>query len=85
MRQRGPGRHAKGGSPRHPGWYYNLRANPRIEVEAGTNRFTALASEIGGAALADLWPKLIEAAPAIAEFQAQTTRQIPIFVLSCEY
>jgi deazaflavin-dependent oxidoreductase (nitroreductase family) len=71
-----------GGSPTHPSWYYNLKANPRVGVEVGTNRFTALASELVGTARADLWPKLIEAAPSIGEFQAQTTRQSPIFVLS---
>jgi hypothetical protein len=32
----------------------------------------------------DLWPKLVEAAPSIGEFQAQTTRQIPLFLLSRE-
>ena len=68
----------------HPSWYYNLKANPRIEVELGTDRFTALATELNGTARADLWPKLIEAAPSIGEFQAQTTRQIPLLVLSRE-
>ena len=75
---------SNGGSSTHPSWYYNLKANPRIEVEVGTNRFTALALELDGTARADLWPKLIEAAPSIGEFQAQTTRQIPLFVLSRE-
>jgi hypothetical protein len=41
-----------------------------------------MTSELGGTARADLWPKLIEAAPSIGELQAQTPRQIPIFVLS---
>ena len=29
------------GSPKHPTWYYNLRANPEIDVELGTERFAA--------------------------------------------
>jgi deazaflavin-dependent oxidoreductase (nitroreductase family) len=73
---------SNGGSPTHPSWYYNLKANPRIEVEVGTDRFTALASELDGTARADLWPKLIKAAPSIRRYQAQTTRKIPLFVLS---
>jgi hypothetical protein len=34
---------SNGGSPTHPDWYYNLRANPRINVELGTETFTVLA------------------------------------------
>lgn len=75
---------SNGGSPGHPDWYYNLRANPRTELEVGTNRFAARASELDGPARAELWPKLVEAAPSIAVFQAQTTRQIPLFLLSRE-
>jgi deazaflavin-dependent oxidoreductase (nitroreductase family) len=73
-----------GGSPTHPSWYYNLKAIPRIEVEVGTETFTALAEELDGPARAKLWPKLIAASPSLAEFQAETTRQIPLFVLTRE-
>jgi deazaflavin-dependent oxidoreductase (nitroreductase family) len=72
---------SNGGSPTHPSWYYNLKANPRIEVEVGTSRFTGQAFELDGLDRADLWPKLVDAAPAIGEFQAETTRRIPILVL----
>src|SRR5437764_14849360 len=75
---------SNGGSATHPSWYYNLKANPRIEVEVDTKRLTATALGLDGAARADLWPNLIEAAPSIGEFQARTTRQIPLFVLSRE-
>jgi deazaflavin-dependent oxidoreductase (nitroreductase family) len=36
----------------HPDWYYNLKANPRIKVEVGSQTFTALAQELDGAARA---------------------------------
>jgi deazaflavin-dependent oxidoreductase (nitroreductase family) len=36
---------ANGGSPAHPNWYYNLKANPRITVEVGAEAFTVLAQE----------------------------------------
>ena len=39
---------SNGGSPAHPGWYYNLKANPRINVEVGTQTFTVLAEELDG-------------------------------------
>src|ERR1039457_4440277 len=34
---------ANGGSPAHPNWYFNLKANPRIKAEVGTQTFTVLA------------------------------------------
>jgi deazaflavin-dependent oxidoreductase (nitroreductase family) len=41
---------SNGGSPTHPSWYYNLKANPRIEVELGTQTFTIVAEELEGTA-----------------------------------
>src|SRR5260370_39035521 len=73
---------ANGGSPTHPDWYYNLKANPRIKVEVGTQTFTVLAEELDGAARAELWPKLVAESPAVGEHQTKTTRQIPVFMLT---
>jgi len=73
---------SNGGSPTHPGWYYNLKANPRIKVEVGTQTFTVLAEELDDTARAELWPKLVAESPAVGEFQTQTTRQIPVFILT---
>ena len=42
---------ANGGSPAHPNWYFNLKANPRIKAEVGTQTFTALAEELDDTAL----------------------------------
>ena len=50
--RQGDGRFAivasNGGSPAHPDWYYNLKANPRIKVEVGTETMTVLAEELDG-------------------------------------
>jgi len=73
---------ANGGSPAHPAWYYNLKANPRITVEVGAQTFTVVAEELDGAARAGLWPTLIAESPAIGEHQARTARQIPVFMLT---
>ena len=62
---------SNGGSPAHPDWYYNLRANPRIYVEVGTQTFTVLTDELDDTARAELWPKLVAEAAAVGEFQAQ--------------
>jgi deazaflavin-dependent oxidoreductase (nitroreductase family) len=83
---RGDGRFAiiasSGGSPTHPDWYYNLKANPRIQVEVGAQTFTVLAEELGGTARAELWPKLVAEFPTVGEYQSRTTRQIPVFLLT---
>jgi deazaflavin-dependent oxidoreductase (nitroreductase family) len=83
---RGGGRFAivasNGGSPAHPAWYHNLKANPGITVEVGAQTFTVLAEELEGAVRAELWPKLVAWAPNLGEYQARTARQIPVFMLT---
>jgi deazaflavin-dependent oxidoreductase (nitroreductase family) len=73
---------ANGGSPAHPGWYYNLKAHPAITVETGTRTFTAMAQELDNTARAELWPELVAESPDIGRHQAKTNRQIPVFVLT---
>jgi deazaflavin-dependent oxidoreductase (nitroreductase family) len=73
---------SNGGSPTHPEWYHNLKANPIINVEVGTQTFTALAEELTGTDRAELWPKLAAEAPSLGEFRTRTTRQIPVFMLT---
>jgi deazaflavin-dependent oxidoreductase (nitroreductase family) len=73
---------SNGGAPAHPDWYYNLKAHPRIKAEVGTQTFTVLAEELDSAARAGLWPKLVAEYPSVGEYQARTTRQIPVFLLT---
>ena len=73
---------ANGGSPAHPDWYYNLKANPRIKVEVGTKTFTVVAEELDDTTRGELWPKLVAESPTVGEFQNRTTRQIPVFMLT---
>ena len=73
---------ANGGSPGHPNWYYNLKADPRIKVEVGAETFTALVQELDDTARAGLWPKLLAQYPQLGDVQAKTTRQIPVFMLT---
>ncbi len=73
---------ANGGSPAHPDWYHNLKANPRIKVEVDTQTFTVLAEELDDTARAQLWPKLVAQYPQLGDAQATTTRRIPVFMLT---
>ena len=73
---------SKAGAPVHPGWYYNLKANPEIKAEVGTQTLTVRAEELDDTARARLWPALVAEAPSLGEFQARATRQIPVFMLT---
>lgn len=75
---------ANGGSPAHPAWYHNLRARPRITVEAGTEIFPAVVHELNAAARAELWPTLTAAYPTLASHQAKTARQFPVLIVTRE-
>ncbi|MEP7022139.1 MAG: nitroreductase family deazaflavin-dependent oxidoreductase [Pseudonocardiales bacterium] len=70
-----------GGSTTHPAWYFNLRANPRISVEVGTQTLAFLAEELDAAARAELWPTLVAESPAVGVFQTMAMRTIPVFIL----
>ena len=85
MRVEHGGRYAavasQGGAPVHPRWYYNLRANPRVQVQDGTHKWDMIAREATGAERAEWWERAVAAYPPYADYQEKTTRQIPVFIL----
>ncbi len=70
-----------GGAPKNPVWYYNLLANPRVQVQDGTAQMTLVAREIHGDEKADWWKRAVDAYPDYADYQKGTDREIPVFVL----
>jgi deazaflavin-dependent oxidoreductase (nitroreductase family) len=72
---------SKGGAPEHPLWYYNLRANPRVEVQDGADKWEMTARELTGDERDVWWQRAVAAYPPYAEYQRKTSRQIPVFVL----
>jgi deazaflavin-dependent oxidoreductase (nitroreductase family) len=72
---------SKGGASSHPDWYYNLRANPEVTVEFGTESFPARASIPEGAERQRLFDQMAEQMPNFAVYQRNTTRQLPVIVL----
>jgi F420H(2)-dependent quinone reductase len=70
-----------GGAPKHPVWYYNLVANPRVELQDGTKRIEMVAREVSGTERDEWWERSVAAFPPYAEYQTKTARQIPVFVL----
>ena len=70
-----------GGAPRHPVWYYNLKANPHVELQDGPAKRDYLAREVSGAEKALWWARAVETWPDYARYQTKTDREIPVFVL----
>ena len=85
MRVEHAGRYAvvasKGGSAKHPVWYFNLKANPHVELQDGPIKRDYEARELTGDEKAKWWERAVKAWPPYADYQTRTTRQIPVFVL----
>ena len=70
-----------GGAPKHPVWYHNVLAHPRVELQDGPERHDYVAREVHGEEKALWWERAVAAYPPYADYQAKTERQIPVFVL----
>ena len=71
-----------GGAPKNPVWYYNVKKNPRVELQDGSTTRDYEAREVFGDEKAAWWERAIEAWPDYADYQKKTDRQIPVFVLT---
>jgi F420H(2)-dependent quinone reductase len=73
---------SKGGYPRHPAWFHNLRANPDTEVQVGRRRVRVHARIASDEERERLWPEAVRTYRGFADYQARADRQIPLVVLS---
>ena len=73
---------SKAGAPTNPDWYHNLKANPAIDVEVGTETFPVQVTEAEGAEREGIWTRAVAAMPGFGAYQEKTTRTIPVLVLS---
>ncbi|MBH0781852.1 nitroreductase family deazaflavin-dependent oxidoreductase [Nocardia bovistercoris] len=71
-----------GGAPKHPVWYFNIKAESHVELRDGTENKDYVAREVFGEEKAVWWERAVEAWPDYANYQTKTTREIPVFVLS---
>ncbi|GAB3261915.1 nitroreductase family deazaflavin-dependent oxidoreductase [Kineosporia babensis] len=69
------------GSDRNPGWYYNIRAHPEVQLQDGTVTRTYQAREVLGEDKQPWWDLAVRTFPRYGEYQTNTERQIPVFVL----
>jgi len=71
-----------GGAPKNPVWYHNVKANPRVELQDGTESHDYEARELFGDEKATWWERCVKAWPDYANYQKKTERQLPVFVLT---
>lgn len=70
-----------GGDPRHPAWYLNLRAHPRVWVQVGAETFWAEARDTTTHEKPVFWDRMVSIYPDYADYQTKTDRSIPVVVL----
>jgi deazaflavin-dependent oxidoreductase (nitroreductase family) len=69
------------GADVNPAWVHNLRANPAAHVEIGSESSDVTARELPSGERDELFGRITAAAPGFADYQAKTTRVIPVFEL----
>lgn len=70
-----------GGAPKHPVWYFNLQADPDVEIRDETEVFEMRVREISDPEERErLWRIAVEAYPPYADYQVKTERVIPVFL-----
>ena len=72
---------SKGGHPKHPAWFHNLKANPETRVQLGTRKVPVTARVATDAERKRLWPKVVKAYSGYEGYQRRTERKIPLVML----
>jgi len=73
-----------GGADKHPLWYLNLVADPHVFVRVGAEVYSATARTLSTDERDALWPGLVADYPMFGDYQAATTRPIPVVRLEPE-
>jgi deazaflavin-dependent oxidoreductase (nitroreductase family) len=73
---------SKAGAPTNPDWYHNLKANPNITIEVGTDTIPVVASEASGEERDRLFAAQVRRSPQFGEYQSKTDRAIPVILLT---
>tara|TARA_B100002052_G_C15821163_1_gene570592 strand:+ start:541 stop:978 length:438 start_codon:yes stop_codon:yes gene_type:complete len=72
---------SQGGRPKHPLWYHNLKANPKVEIRDETSVFDMITEEIHQSSeRSRLWDLAVAAYPPYQDYQNKTDRLIPLFL-----
>jgi deazaflavin-dependent oxidoreductase (nitroreductase family) len=71
---------SQGGAAKHPMWYLNLKANPKVTVQIKDEVLQLTARDATEQERAEYWPKLVEMYSSFEDYQAWTDRVIPIVI-----
>ena len=72
---------SNGGAAAHPDWYFNLEADPEVEVQVWGDKIPARARTATPAEKAEWWPIVLAEWPDYDEYQKKTDRPIPLVVI----
>jgi deazaflavin-dependent oxidoreductase (nitroreductase family) len=72
---------SKGGAPRNPDWYHNLRAHPKVSVEVGKETLEVTARVARGQERQRIWNRQKALYPTFAEYERTAGREIPVVIL----
>ena len=72
---------SQGGVPQHPQWYRNLLAHREVAVQVQAEHFRARARSVSFEEKLALWQQMMSIWPAYDEYQARTSRDIPVVIL----
>ncbi len=71
-----------GGAPKHPAWYLNVRDNPAATIQIGSRRLAVSAKTASPEERARLWPLATQMYSGYDDYQAKTSREIPVVILT---
>jgi deazaflavin-dependent oxidoreductase (nitroreductase family) len=72
---------SKAGAPTNPDWYHNLVAHPDATAEIGTDTVSVVARVTKGDERTEIWEAQKKENPGFADYEASTTREIPVVIL----
>ncbi|MFT4580811.1 MAG: deazaflavin-dependent oxidoreductase (nitroreductase family) [Gammaproteobacteria bacterium] len=73
---------SKGGAPKHPGWYHNIKAQGKVGTQVAADIFQANTRVAAGAERAKIWDQMVAMYPPFADYKtAAGDREIPVVVL----
>lgn len=72
---------SKSGAPTNPDWYHNLVTHPQVTVEVGPETYEATATVLKGEERDRLYARQAELYPQFGDYEAKTTRKIPVIAL----
>lgn len=73
---------SRGGSPKHPAWYWNLKRHPQVELQDGAEKHDYEARELDGEEREVWWRRASRILPDYDVYQTKTDRRIPVFLLT---